>query len=104
MRILIISCWRYDRGCSQLKRHMNRLLVFAILCAPVASAAIRILPSPQYAEELTHKIRLGRTGMFLCAPILASRRNCSISAHVNLGLLLAGRMRRASGADRFRAE
>jgi len=51
--ILIIPCRRYDRGCSQLKRHMNRLLVVAFLCAPVASAAIRILPSPQYAEELT---------------------------------------------------
>ena len=31
-------------------------------------------------------------------------RSAYISAHVNLGLLLAGWMRRASGADRFRAE
>ncbi len=37
---------------------MNRFLVLTVLCANVASAAIRILPSPQYAEEVAHKIRL----------------------------------------------
>lgn len=39
---------------------MTRLLVVCLLsCGHPASAEIRILPSPQYGEELSHVIRLG---------------------------------------------
>jgi hypothetical protein len=47
---------------------MNRFLLVAILCAQVGAAAIHILPSPQYAEELTHKIRLGQTIRLVVGP------------------------------------
>lgn len=51
---------------------MTRLIRFSILFTTVAGAAIRVLPSPQYAEEVSHKVRLTGTVQLMIGPSSAA--------------------------------